>query len=156
MTLQRPSVWKNRYELRAGEEIVATLGFPNVFNQELKVEENGECWVYRQKGIFKRVVLVRECSADKPFVTIPLEQSRGVYKLKLPHYRSVRLKVNIWKSEYILTTTMNAVLCTLKLNQFPRFTGDITVARDGEALNEHPWLLYLVLFVALTNQQHKA
>jgi len=156
LTLVQPSVWKRSYELRDGEEIVGTMTFPSVFKTTLHAEGEGVCWSIDQKGLFKPVVIVRACDEKKPISTIPLKQSKGTYVLKLPHYKSVRLKVNIWKSEFILTTTMNARLCKLKLKEFPRFGGEITLDPKAETIREYPWLLFLVIFISLTSRRNSS
>ena len=152
-TFVQKSIWHRRYELMEGEKTVGTLSFRRLLSDQTDVECVEGHWVFNTKGVFNPVAIISPPDAKKPLATISLKQSRGMFALKLPRYRTLRLTTNIWKSEYVLKTTMNATLCTLKIRQFPKFGGDLTVERDAEFLREYPWLTYLVAYVALLNQR---
>lgn len=156
LTFVQPSVWRRKYELHRGEQTIGTMVFPSLFKRELRVESGGMCWSLEWKGVFKPMVVVRRCDEKKNLAAIPLKRAKGIYLLKLPKYKSARLKVNIWKSEFVLTTTMNAMLCTLTLKQVPRFGGEIKLDPRAEMFRHFPWLLYLVVFISLMSRQNNA
>ncbi|HLA69748.1 MAG TPA: hypothetical protein VJN65_08590 [Bacteroidota bacterium] len=147
------SIWKRHYEFAAGDTIIGTFSFPHVFSDQINIEHGEHRWVINTKGVFNPVAMVRMEDAKKPIATVSLKQTRGTYALKLPRYRTVRLTTNMWKSEYVLKTSMNATLFTLKLQQFPRFSGEFTVEKQAELLREYPWLVYLVAYIALLAQR---
>ncbi len=150
------SIWKRNYELTEGDKTIGTLSFPSVFSDRSTIECAKGSWILDTKGVFNPVVTVRSAAMKRPLTTISLKQTRGTYTLKLPHYRTLRLTTNIWKSEFVLKTSMNAMLCTLKLQHFPKFGGDATIERDAEYIREYPWLVYLVVYIALLQQRRSA
>ena len=149
------SVWKRHYEFAVGDTIIGTLSFPHIFSDQIHVESGEQQWIMETKGVWSPVATVRLEDAKKPLATISLKQSRGTYTLKLPHYRTLRLTTNMWKSEYVLKTSMNATLCTLKLQQSLRLGGELVVEKQADLLGEYPWLVYLVAYIALLGQQKK-
>jgi len=156
ITFAQRSVWKRQYELLDGETVLGTLSFPSIFSDQLKVESGERCWILEKKGILNIILTVRLPDAKKPMATIPLKLKRGMYTIKLPRYRSVRLLTNLLKSEYVLKTTMNTTLCTLKLQRGPRLTGDLVIEKKEEFLPEYPWLIYVVAYIALLGQRNSA
>jgi hypothetical protein len=147
------SIWKRHYELAQGDNVIGTLSFPRIFSDQVNIESGERQWVFATKGVWNPVATVRLPDEKKPLATVSLTPSRGIYTLKLPRYRTVKLSVNIWKSEYVLRTSMHSTLCTLKLQQFPRFSGEFVVEKQAELLHEYPWLVYLVAYIALLGQR---
>jgi hypothetical protein len=172
ITFAQRSVWKRQYELLEGETVLGRLSFPSIFSdvgwcsqeprllyalrEKLKVESGERCWILEKKGILNINLTVRLPDAKKPIATIPLKLKRGMYTIKLPRYRSVRLVTNLMKSEYVLKTTMNTTLCTLKLQRGPRLTGDLVIEKKEDFLPEYPWLVYVVAYIALLGQRNSA
>ncbi len=153
LRFRQKSIWKKIYELTDADVLVGTLSFPGVFSDRSIVEHGEGKWMFETKGVFHPVAMVRAADIKKPITTISLKQTRGTFALKLPHYRTLRLTANIWKSEYVLKTSMNAPLCTMKTQQFPKFGCDVLIERNAQYIREYPWLPYLVLYIALLAQR---
>lgn len=156
LKFKQKSIWKKLYELTDGDLVVGTLSFPSLFSDRSIAEHGEGKWVFETKGFFRPVAIVSAADAKKPITTFSLKQTRGTYALKLPHYRTLRLTTNIWKSEYVLKTSMNATLCTMKTQQFPKFNCDVLIERNAQYVREYLWLPYLVLYIALLVQRKRS
>jgi hypothetical protein len=61
----QPSAWREAYELRAGDDLVATLRFRSAFGSFATAETAEDCWTFKRVGFWKTHVTVRRCGADE-------------------------------------------------------------------------------------------
>lgn len=151
----QPSIWKKQYELRSEDQLIGTLRFPRIFRQEAVGECEEGRWILRERGLFKRTIHVRLPEKGKPIASLELAHFSLTNKLKLPQYRMLRLTRNFLKTAYRLTTSMNAEVCSLELKLMPKHTGTVVIDQKGEEYEELPWLVFLVWFISIIDQNRK-
>lgn len=152
----RPSIFKQVYELRDGEECIATLKFPKVFSRLARPECGEGCWTLEQQGIWKPRILVKECDSEDPVATMTQKHFSRVTKFTLPKWRTIRITANIWRSAYSMTTDMGEPLVSLKVKHFAKYAADVELDRKGESVPELPWLLFLLWYLVIINQRRAA
>ncbi len=155
-TLQcvQPSMWKLKYEIRSGEEVVGTVHFPKALSRKAEAESADGRWIIEDKGIFRQKLFVSQASDQKP-VAEYVFQAFGVNKIRLSEVRVLRFKRNFWKREYTLTTDMNMPLLKVKEGVGLKGEFDVILDRRAESTVELPWLFFLVMYIAISNRKRR-
>jgi hypothetical protein len=155
-TLQclQPSMLKQEYELRAGDELVGTIRFPNVFKRKADVMSADGQWTIEEKGIFTQRLSVTRPGGENPVTVLPFGAFRD-NKIHLTGSKVVRLKRNFWKQEYTLTTDMNLPVLQVKERGGLKSSFDLILDGRAETVQEFPWLIFLVLNIALFNGRRR-
>ncbi|HXN00332.1 MAG TPA: hypothetical protein VN973_00395 [Candidatus Dormibacteraeota bacterium] len=95
----QPVVRKREHELRAGDDVVATLGFQR--GSLADAQAAGGHWTFKRQGFWHPRVTVRTAGSD---TDIAVFQPRwvGGGTLEFPDGRTVRLSsANFWQSEWL-------------------------------------------------------
>ncbi len=155
-TLQciQPSFLKQEYELRAGEELVGTIRFPNVFKRKAEVVSADGQWTIEEKGIFTQRISVSTSGGENPVTVLPFGAFRD-NKIHVTGTKVLRLKRNLWKQEYTLTTDMNLPVLQVKERAGLKSSFDLVLSGRTETIEEFPWLIFLVLNIALFNGRRR-
>ena len=95
----QPVVRKREHELRAGDDVVATLGFQR--GSLADAQAAGGHWTFKRQGFWRPRVTVRTAGSD---TDIAVFQPRwvGGGTLEFPDGRTIRLSsANFWQSEWV-------------------------------------------------------
>ncbi len=98
----QPSAWKMQYELRAGEEIVATLRFRSSFGSFATAESADGCWTFKRVGFWQTRVTIRGCGSDMDIAMFKNNTWSGGGTLELPDGRKVLATTNLWQTKFEL------------------------------------------------------
>ena len=153
LQVRQPSIWKREFEMSNASGPVGTIVFPSLFRREAVASSDEGKWTLRERGLWKRKIEVLLPEKEKPLLSLEMRQFALMSKLKLPKYRMLRLTRNALRTSFRLTTTMNAEICSLNLQMFPKFKGKMVIDSRGAEYEELPWLIFLVWFVSIIDQR---
>lgn len=133
---------KRNFELRAGDEVVATLRFQRGTLADAEVANMR--WTFKREGFWHRRVVIRLPGSDADSGAVQLSW-RGGGTLALPDGRTVRLAAaNVWRSEWIWGENHDAPLVRFESRQgFMRLEGHVDVL--GRALKPEELALLVML-----------
>lgn len=152
LVCSQPSVWKQEYELRSGEELVGGLRIPNILGRRAECETADGKWVIEEKGFFTS--RMRITIPEKGSLVSEFEMARfGEGKIRLSPTRSLKFKRNFWKRLFLLTTDMNFPLVTVQGHVSLNDAFDVKIDLRGENYPELPWLVFAVLFYAISSRR---
>ena len=96
----QPSAWKMEYELRAGDELIATLRFRSSFGSFGTGESADGCWTFKRVGFWQTRVTIRGCGSDMDIAMFKNNTWSGGGTLELPDGRKVLATTNLWQTNF--------------------------------------------------------
>jgi hypothetical protein len=146
---RQPNMFKMEYELRSGEELVATLRFRG-FSGTLAIAQSADgCWTFKWAGFFQNHVTVRACDSETDLAVFKNNTWKGGGTLILPDGREYLLTSNFWQTEYGYKTTEGEPLVNFKTKGLLHQSTEVEILPVGENLPELPWMILLGLYLAL-------
>ncbi len=151
-----PNVFKQVYELRSGEERIATFTFPKAFSRLARAESQEGCWTLEEQGFWKSRIVIKRCEEENPVATVLLKAFSNVITFTVDQRRVFRISTNFWHTEYSVSTDMGELLVSLKVKHFAKHAAEVELGRKSELLTEMPWLVFLLWYMAVTHERKAA
>jgi len=139
----QPNALKFEYELRAGDEVAATLKFRSSFGTHATAQSADGTWTMKRVGFFQTHVTVRESGAETDLAVFRNNTWRSGGTLEFPDGRHYRASTNLWQTKYHIQSAEDRVLLEYHTRGMLRLTGGVTVSREAATLKELPWLVAL-------------
>ena len=95
----QPSVLQMNYELRAGEEVVATLRFRSSLGSLATGESGDGCWSFKRVGFFQTRVTIRRCGEESDIAVFRNDTWRGGGTLELSNGKTYPATTNFWQTK---------------------------------------------------------
>jgi len=153
----QPSIFKREYELRAGDIVVAKLGWVKFLGMTVKAESADGCWMFDQKGFLKSELTIKKCDQDETIVCIKEERFKRTQKIELSNNRHLTLKANFWRTTFTLETDTREPFVIVRKHGFFSTRFDVELRRRGTSLPEFPWLvLFMWYFVRVSIRRAQA
>jgi len=92
----QPSAWKMQYELRTGDELIATLRFRSSFGSFATAESEDGCWTFKRVGFWRTRATIRGCESETNIAMFKNNTWSGGGALELPDGRKVLATTNFW------------------------------------------------------------
>ncbi len=106
----QPSAWKMQYELRAGEEIVATLRFRSSFGSFATAESADGCWTFKRVGFWQTRGTIRGCESENELATFKNNTWSGGGTLEMHDGRQFLATTNFWQTNLEFKTAAGEIL----------------------------------------------
>ena len=146
----QPSIFKEVFELRSGDECAATLQFPKFFSRTARAESEDGCWTLEERGVWKPSIVVKQCNEEQALATVTLKNFSRVTPFSVDQKRTFRITSNFWRSHYSITTDMGEPLVSLKIKHFAKHSSEVEINRKAESF---PWILFLLYYIVLINRR---
>lgn len=147
----QPRVLGRVWELRCGDDVVATLAFRSAFGSFAAAASADGSWTFKRVGFWQTRATVRvEGGTDDLAVFEHDTWSRGG-TLTLAGLRSLRVTTNLWQSKIEFLAEDETVLFRYLTEGFLRQESQLEVTPSLERVPEMPWLIlfgwYLVVMM---------
>ncbi len=157
LSWQQTQALRCEYELRAGDELLATLRKPRKLGRTMEAETGNSRFTFEPQGFLRRRVIIREAgAAGEPAVF----QSGfcGGGRLLLPDGRSYRFKnTSFWGHRWAFVDASEQPLVSFKLrNRLFRAGCDVEIGSGASALPELPVLVLLGWYLLLRIREDAA
>jgi hypothetical protein len=139
----QPGAFKLYFELRAGDEIGATLRFRSLFGSLATGESADGCWTFKRAGFFQTRVTIRVCGEETDIAIFKNNTWSGGGALELPDGRKLLATTNLWQSNLQFTTESGEVLLRFKTGRLLHLSAMVEVQQSAIGLPELPWLAML-------------
>lgn len=154
--LTQPSFFKHYYELRAGEELIATLTQPKFFSTASETAGSFGEWEFYQPGFWRSDIEIREKGKELPIAKFVSEKWKSRGKLELPKGESFDIvsKKLSWTVD-VYNSSQVKILSFRKKFSF-KTDLEINIERRSELLDKYPWTILLVVYIQLLNERRGA
>ncbi|MBN1933859.1 MAG: hypothetical protein JW934_04290 [Anaerolineae bacterium] len=129
----QPNIFKMEYELRAGDEPVATLRFRSAFGTLATAESADGCWTFKRVGCFQNRVTARTCDSETDLATFNNNTWKNGGTLILVDGCEFPVTSNFWQTKWGLSHQ----------------SAEVNVLPAGEDLPELPWMILLGWYLAV-------
>lgn len=154
--LTQPSIFKHYYELRAGDELIASLVQPKFFSTNTETSGSLGEWEFYQPGFWRSDIEIREKGKEISIAKFVSEKWRSRGKVELPKGESFEIvsKKLGWLIE-IYNSSQIKIVSIKKRFSFKTML-EITIEKKSELLDKYPWVVLLVVFIQLLNERRGA
>jgi len=139
------------YELRAGEEIVATQRFRSSFGSFATAESADGCWTFKRVGFLQARATIRVCGSDVEIATFRNNTWKGGGSLELPDGRKFLATTNFWQTQLEVQEESGQCLFRLKSGGILRASASVEMEPSALTRPELPWVVmfswYLVVMM---------
>ncbi len=147
---QQPARSKRAFELRAGDEVVATLRFAR--GSLAEAEAANHRWTFKREGFWHPRVTVRVEGSDTDVAVFKPSWSGGG-TLERPQEPVKLIAANMWHSQWVWQVTKDVPLVHFKSHQgFFKTSAEVEVSRGAVDPADVPLLVllgwYLILLFA--------
>jgi hypothetical protein len=149
----QPSAWREAYELRAGDDVVATLRFRSAFGSFAVAETAEACWTFKRVGFWTTRVTVRQCGSDDDLAVFHNNTWDGGGTLQFPDGRRYPASTNFWQTRYELQTDAGEPLVRFDIGGVFRQSAGVIVQPAAVRLAELPLLITLGWYLAVMMHQ---
>jgi hypothetical protein len=144
----QPRALQPTYELRAGEQVAATLVFCSAFSSLATGESADGCWTFKRLGFVKTTVRTRGSKTDIALLRNSCWGSGGW--LEMSDGRRFPARTNVWATRYQLLTEAGGPLVTFShIGGLLRLSGNVVVHEAARSMPELPWLVLLGWYQAV-------
>lgn len=147
----QPSVLKMNYELRAAEEVAATLRFRSMLGTLATAESADGCWTFKRVGFLQARATIRSCGSDTEIASFQNNTWSGGGTLKLADGRTLLATTNFWRTHLEIQTEAGEVLLRLQTTGFWGTSADLSITPAGRNFPELAWVnlfaWYLIVLI---------
>lgn len=156
LTFNQPSIMKREFELKASEEVIASMVFPKLFSTSAVVKGFDGKWEIKQPSIWHNEFGVYKFGYQMPFAKYVSNFWKTKGTIELP--KGIRLNCKpgqFRKPLEIFSSNGESIL--LYNNKFPLKGGTtVTIEKRLELLDKFPWIIMLGWYVVLLNKRGRA
>jgi hypothetical protein len=156
LTWIQQSGLRSQYELRFGDELVATLRFPKMLSTRAILESGEGNWIIERTGFFNAKTVVRQVDSEKDLAVFSANVWRGGGVLEISEGRTLEVRTNAWRTVSQLLTASGEQLVETKGRGFFRFSADVTMAHQASQWPELPWMVAMMFYVMIMSRRDSA
>lgn len=147
----QPRALKMDYELRSGDEVIATLRFRSSFGSFATGENADGCWTFKRVGFLQTRATIRVCGSDEEIATFKNNTWTGGGTLELRDGRKFPATTNFWQTRLELQDASGQSLIQLKNAAIVRARSTVEIQPNALTVPETPWMTifgwYLVVLM---------
>jgi hypothetical protein len=140
----QPHALSQSYELRSGDDQIATLSFRGILGSlATGVSADGR-WTFKRSGFLVTHVTVREEGSDTDLAVFRHKTWQSGGTIEFPDGRHYLASTNFWQTRYALTTDADSPLVTFrKASGVFHLNAHVDIHAAAVSLPELPWLVML-------------
>ena len=139
----QPRALKMHYELRASDELVATLRFRSSFGSFATGESADGCWTFKRVGFWQTRVTVRLCGGHTDIASFKNNTWSGGGTLELCDRRVFRATTNLWQTKLEFQNESNKTLIQFKSSGLLHQSAKVEIQPSGVRTPELPFIMML-------------
>ncbi len=156
LTWTKPRLFKSNYELRFGDELLATLRFQRIFRSAAIAEGEDGCWIFDRRGILKRRTIVRLCGSSTTAATFRKNTWKEGGRLELSDGRTFTVIASLWKHSLEIQTDAGETLIQMNSRGVFRPSAKVQMYRTCLHVPEFPWMVMLGWYLIIMMKRDAA
>ena len=153
---EQPRVFDRAWELRHGDETVATLVFRSAFGSFATATSADGPWTFKRVGFWQARATVRAEGGADDLAVFEHNTWSGGGTLTLAGGRPIRVTTNVWQSKIEFQWPEDQVLFRYRTEGFLRQEAELEVMPPLERMPEMPWLLAFGWYLVVMMHQDSA
>jgi len=146
----QPKAMRRDFELRDGEDIVATLSFRSAFGSLATVEAAEGSWTLKRVGFWKTRVTVRAAGSDDEIAVFTNNTWSAGGTLETADHLTFRANTNFWMTSYQFSNEQDETLVRFtKVGGVFHLSSRVEIHPAGARLAALPWLVALGWYLAV-------
>lgn len=151
----QPKGMRSEYELRFGNDLVATLQFPKMLSSNAVAESEDGSWEIERVGVFDTAITIRKAGHEAASATFKAKVFKSS-TVELEGGKTLELQQHIWQGIYELRADTGEPLMELKSRGFFKYFVDVKMFRKALQYEELPGLVMLVFYIMLMARRDAA
>ncbi|MBI1937018.1 MAG: hypothetical protein HYS25_02740 [Ignavibacteriales bacterium] len=149
LKLIQPSLFKNYYELKSGDELLAALSQPKFLSTNAVTSGSFGEWEFYKPSFWRLDAAVREKYKELPIAKFVREgfKQRGI--IELPRGERLNLIFKKFGFSFEIQNEMGFALVRFKKNFSFKTNIDIQLEKTSELLNKYPWVMLLACYIVI-------
>jgi hypothetical protein len=148
----QPRALKQEYALHAGDELAATLIFPNSLRCAATGQSADGSWDFNREGPFHTRIVVRNTGSPEEIAAFKKPAWKACGILELPDGRTYRTASNFWASRYCFIDSEEQPIVDLKNCGVLHRAANVTIAGRAAAIPELPMMVMLAWYLDVLMQ----
>jgi hypothetical protein len=145
----QPSALDLQYELRAGDELAATLAFRSRFGTFATASSGDGIWTFKRVGFWSTRVAIRGADDEAELGSFKNNTWKSGGTLTLPGDRKLRATTNFWKTNLEFQDDAGASLIRFKSRGVVHMAADVEVDPRALDVPEMRWILMLGCYLCV-------
>jgi|SRR5689334_23429449 len=145
----QPGTFKMHFELRADDEVAATLRFRSSFGSFATGESADGCWTFKRMGFWQTKVTIRTCGEDADFATFKNNTWSGGGTLELSGGQKFLATTNFWQTNFEFQDELGVTLIKFKSGGLIHLSATVNVEPNAVNLPELPLLVMLGWYLTI-------
>jgi len=152
LELFQPKFTKDNYELKSGEPLIGTIGFPKVFSTNADVVIDEKSWEIKKESFWKGILGVYKPGSELPYAKYtPTSFTKGEVKLYRGEY--IQFKQYILKDILEVRNSMGQLIFTIRSKSGIKKKHFIDIQRKNKILDENPWIILLACYILIRKEK---
>lgn len=144
----QPKALTQAFELRAGEDVIATLEFRNSFGSFATGESADGQWTFKRQGFFRTTATVRASGAETDLAVFHNRTWTGGGTIDFPDGHHLLVSSNFWHTKFDIATDAESPLVSFRrMSGAFHWSSGISIHAAAAAVPELPWLVMLGWYV---------
>ncbi len=151
---KQTSFFKRNYELMCEDILLGTIQITGFFGQRVIVNLDGKNWEIYKPSFWKSETAVRSLGYEIPIAKFTRKGFGKNGIIDLDRGRTLKIIFPAFKPRIEIQTDDGLVLASVKFKVAFIEKAEIHIDHKSTLLDENPWIIPLVLFVAMENRRH--
>lgn len=148
----QPHASKMEYELRAGDTVIANLGFRSSFGSFATAASAEGTWTFKRVGFFQTKVTIRANGSENDLAVFQNNTWSGGGTLEFPDGRKYPANTNFWETQFDFSTGMGDKLISYKnIGGLLHMSAVTEIHPIAKNIPEMPWMVlfgwYLIVMM---------
>ena len=156
LTWSQPKGLRQNYELRFGNDLVATLKFPKMLSSNAVAESGDGSWALERSGVFDTKITIRRIESQTPLASFTRKAFKTGGFIQLEGGKTFKIRNDFWGQTHELMTEEGESLFELKSRGFFKHFVDVHMNRSALQVEEFPSLLMFLFYILLLARRDAA
>lgn len=156
LTWNQPKGLRQEYELRFGNDLIATLKFPKMLSTNAIAESGDGSWALERTGVFNTKITIRNIDSETPLASYTARPFKGGGFIVLEEGKKFIVRNDRWHARFELQTEEEESLFELKSRGFFKHFVDVKMNRRALQIEAFPSLLIFLFYVILLGRRDAA
>ena len=149
----RPALFKQEYELRSGETVVAELKLANALGRTATAMSGDGSWIFERTGFLQSRLHVRDAATLVEIASLSENRLKRSQQVVLPDGSQYVIRFDFFGTEYTLETASGEILAFTKRRGFFRVIWATEIRYRAKTHSELPWLVLLMWYYILIRRR---
>jgi hypothetical protein len=152
----QPGALKMHYELRAADELAASLHFRSSFGSFATAESADGCWTFKRVGFWQTGVTVRHCGGNDDIAIFRNNTWSGGGTLEFPDGGRILASTNFWQTRFEFKTESGETLVEFETGGLIHISAIVEIKPGAVAMPELPLIVMLGWYLVVMMRMDSA